>query len=144
MSAQSDRVSKAERFLEKLYENTPPPTTISREDNERISCVLRELCTPSKPATCKPRDKSKVSEKSPLRLSSVVASLGYPPMDRGTLVLIAGRLEQIFKRVRGKHYVKPVKSKCFCLGLGAERVYTEADRLLMCSAVVDVLGPIGE
>lgn len=142
MPVSTERATKAERFFAKLYESSPLPEPVSAEDNERVSHVLRELCTPVKPSAWNSERKSRPPSKAPLRLSTVVKSLGYPPMDRGTLVCIADRLELYLKRMRGKKYTKPPKGKCFCLGLGEERIYTEADRPLMRMAVVHVLGPL--
>lgn len=144
MPVSTERAAKAEQFFAKLYESPPPPVPVSAEDNERISHVLRRLITPDKPAAWHHSSKSKPPSKAPLRLSTVVKSLGYPPVDRGTLVCIAGRLELYMKRVRGRKYTKPPKGKCFCLGLGEERIYSEADLPLMRMAVVHVLGPMAQ
>jgi hypothetical protein len=142
MPVSTERAAKAEQFFAKLYESAAPPVPVSAEENERICHVLRGLCTPVKATAYDYPRKSKPPRKAPLRLSTVVKSLGYPPMDRGTLVCIADRLELYFKRMRGKKYTKPPKGKCFCLGLGEERIYSEEDRPLMRMAVVHVLGPL--
>lgn len=140
MCALAERISKAEHFFQRLYESPPPAAPLSPEDNKRVSEVLRKLCAPNKTTTFKKEEDAKSKPCVPLRLSSVVSSLGYSPVDRGTLLRIAARLEKIFKRVRGRNYRKPCKSLCFCLGLGEERTYSEKDRAFIRMAILDVLG----
>lgn len=139
------RRCKAERFFAQLYQDPPQPLPLSAEDHQRICEVLLALSAPLKPPQDSPRvatSKSNTNKTKALRISAVVRSMGYPPADNATLVLIAARLERILKRVRGERGARPAKSKCFCLGLGKERVYTEEDRPLIREAVLGVLGSV--
>jgi hypothetical protein len=141
----NERKRRAELFLQAL-ERSEPPFKQDPAADELIRRFERDVFLPSAKKKRPPPmpQRAAVQEvQAPLKLCSVVRSMGYTGVDSGRMLEVAARLREIYVRVRGKQPRKDTKSVRFWLGLGAECVYAEEDRPLAEAAAREILGSVG-